>query len=294
MHLKKESYNQWICTNKRNVSLFIKREDVLHSEISGNKFRKLKYNLSEARKLKKETLLTFGGAYSNHIAAVAAAGKHCGFKTIGIIRGEELIHSYSKNPTLLKATQDGMHLKFISRENYREKDSKAFIEQLHEEFDDFYLIPEGGTNALAVKGCEEILITSDRDFDFICAAVGTGGTLSGLINSSKPHQKIYGFSALKGNFLIDEIKKFTFKENWKLFQEYHFGGYAKTNSKLFEFIEDFQIKYSIPLEPIYTGKTLYGIFDLMQKNFFPDNSKILAIHTGGLQGLNSELFKHLK
>ncbi|QED37567.1 1-aminocyclopropane-1-carboxylate deaminase/D-cysteine desulfhydrase [Antarcticibacterium arcticum] len=271
-----------------NISLYVKREDLLHPEVSGNKFRKLKHNLLAARGQNKDTLLTFGGAFSNHIAAVAAAGKLFGFKTIGIIRGEELAEDLSKtflqNPTLKYATSRDMELKFISRDNYREKDTPLFIEGLLGEFGDFYLLPEGGTNSLAIKGCEEILDEKSTGFDFICCAVGTGGTISGIINSSLPHQKIIGFPALKGNFLKDEILKYTSRKNWNLQKEYHFGGYGKINSALIDFINDFQKKYHIPLDPVYTGKMFFGIFDLIQSSAFPQNSRILAIHTGGLQG----------
>lgn len=271
-----------------NISLYIKREDLLHPEVSGNKFRKLKYNLLAARGQNKDTLLTFGGAFSNHIAAVAAAGKIFGFKTIGIIRGEELSGDLSKtflqNPTLQYAASKEMELKFISRDEYREKDNPLFIEGLLKEFGDFYLLPEGGTNSLAIKGCEEILDEKDAGFDFICCAVGTGGTISGIINASRPNQKVIGFPALKGDFLKNEILKYTSKTNWSLQQEYHFGGYGKINSALINFINDFQEKYHIPLDPVYTGKMFFGIFDLIQSSAFPQNSRILAIHTGGLQG----------
>lgn len=265
--------------------LSLKPEYLLHPIISGNKFRKLKYNLLEAKRSDRKTLLTFGGAYSNHIAAVAAAGKTFGFSTIGIIRGEELVDKIDSNPTLKFAKECGMKFKFISREDYRHQSTSSFIDQLKGGFGDFYLIPEGGTNDLAVKGCEEILTDADSEFDFICCSVGTGGTISGLINSSLPHQKILGFPALKGGFLQEEIAKFATKNNWELINDYHFGGYAKINQELISFINRFKSKYGIPLDPIYTGKMLFGIFDLMAKGYFPAGSKILAIHTGGLQGI---------
>lgn len=264
---------------------FIKPDYLIHPTISGNKYRKLKYNLIEAQKLNKSTLLTFGGAYSNHIAAVAAAGKEFGFSTIGIIRGEELTDKIDANPTLRFAQDCGMRFQFISREAYRDKTSASFIEQLKEEFGDFYLIPEGGTNALAVKGCEEILNEADFEFDYVCCSVGTGGTISGLINSSQPHQKILGFPALKGDFLREEIAKFASRNNWDLVNNYHFGGYAKINPELISFINAFKAKYKVPLDPVYTGKMLFGIFDMMKNGYFPKGSKILAIHTGGLQGI---------
>jgi 1-aminocyclopropane-1-carboxylate deaminase len=271
------------------VSLYIKREDLLHPQVSGNKFRKLKYNLAEANKLEHSQLLTFGGAYSNHIAAVAAAGKLMGFETIGIIRGEELgaelEKTFSQNPTLKFAASQGMKFHFVSRSNYREKENNAFIRSLKKQFGDFYLIPEGGTNKLAVKGCEEILTEVDKKFDFVCCAVGTGGTVSGLINSAEAHQQILGFPALKGDFLSAEIQKYTSAKNWKLITDYHFGGYAKITPELINFLNTFRNKYDIQLDPVYTGKMLFGIFDMMEKKTFPQNSRILAIHTGGLQGI---------
>src|SRR6218665_489671 len=190
---QQESFNQKIdISNDFGIEVYVKREDVLHSEISGNKFRKLKYNLTEARDLGFTKLLTFGGAYSNHIAAVAAAGKEFGFETIGVIRGEELQEKYLENPTLKKASENGMQFEFVTRTQYRDKNNVAFLDQLKNKFGDFYLIPEGGTNELAVKGCKEILTDNDKVFDFICCAVGTGGTISGIINSLKPHQKAIG------------------------------------------------------------------------------------------------------
>ena len=269
------------------IELWIKREDLLHPEVSGNKFRKLKYNLRAARESNYSRLLTFGGAYSNHITATAAAGKLFGFKTIGIIRGEELAAKpvNELNPSLQFAKECGMHLYYVSREEYRKKENPDFIEKLKSEFGEFYLLPEGGTNSLAIKGCSEILNNKDSEFDFICSAVGTGGTLAGLINSSKPHQKILGLSALNTEYLSGKISNRVSKNNWEIILNYHFGGYAKVNARLVEFINNFKEKYQIILDPVYTGKLLFGIFDLVEKNYFPENSKILAIHTGGLQGI---------
>ena len=211
----KHSINQPVILPKsKGVELCIKREDKIHPFVSGNKYRKLKYNLIEAKNKDFKTLLTFGGAYSNHIAAVASAGKTFGFKTIGVIKGEELKDNIADNTTLSFAKQCGMQFKFVSREDYRKKTSKAFIDNLESEFAAFYLIPEGGTNALAIKGCEEILNNEDESFDYICTAVGTGGTISGLINCSKPSQQVLGFSALKGGFLQQDISKFVTKTNW--------------------------------------------------------------------------------
>ena len=271
--------------NNRNIQLFIKREDLIHPFISGNKFRKLKYNIKEAQRLKYDTLLTFGGAFSNHISATAYAGKIGGFKTIGVIRGQEVKEKVETNPTLKFAQSCGMQLDFISRDTYRTKTNPEFIESLKSTFGEFYLIPEGGTNEFAVKGCEEILTPKDEDYDYICCCVGTGGTISGLINSSKQHQTVLGFPALKGDFLREDIRKFANQENWELITDYHFGGYGKIKPELITFINEFKKDYGIPLDPIYTGKMMFGIFDLIESQFFPENSKILAIHTGGLQGI---------
>lgn len=267
------------------ISLEIKREDLLHPFISGNKFRKLKYNLLQAKAENQETVLTFGGAYSNHIAALAFAGKEQGFKTIGVIRGDELGDKILENPTLCFAQECGMEFEFVTREAYRHKTVPDFIANLQQKFGSFYLVPEGGTNEYAIKGCGEILTEDDAKFDYICCAVGTGGTISGIINSSLPHQKVLGFPALKGDFLKDEIRKFATNKNWELITDYHFGGYGKVNEELIQFINQFYIQTQVPLDPIYTGKMFFGVIGLIQKNYFPDNSKILLIHTGGLQGI---------
>ena len=269
-----------------NFNLVIKREDQLHPDISGNKLRKLKYNILEAKRLNKTTLLTFGGAYSNHIAAVAALGKEYGFKTIGIIRGEELVNKVSINATLSFAKSCGMFFYFISRAEYRKKDELFFLENLKSIYGDFYLLPEGGTNDFAVKGCAEILTNKDTSFDYVCSSVGTGGTLAGLIKSSNSLQTVIGFSALKGTFQTSYINKFTRKKNYRILDDYCFGGYAKINIELIEFINDFKNKTTVSLDPIYTGKMIFGIFDLINKGYFKENSTILAVHTGGLQGIN--------
>jgi 1-aminocyclopropane-1-carboxylate deaminase len=268
-----------------NCQLFIRREDLIHPFISGNKYRKLKYNIIEAKNLNHKVLLTFGGAFSNHISATAYAGKINNFKTIGIIRGEELESKIDDNPTLSFAKSCGMEFLFVSREDYRRKSDIDFIEMLKSKFGDFYLIPEGGTNDLAVKGCEEILSEEDSKFDYICCCVGTGGTVSGIINASKEHQKILGFPALKGDFLNQDIRNFAKTKNWELITDYHFGGYGKIKPELITFINTFKEDYGIPLDPIYTGKMMFGIFNLIEKGFFQKDAKVLIIHTGGLQGI---------
>ena len=262
--------------------------------MSGNKLRKLKYNLLEAKHQQKEKLLTFGGAFSNHIAATAFAGQQAGFETIGIIRGDELEHKINKNPTLLFAKKHGMKLEFISRESYRLKNEKDFLFEIQKKYTNCYILPEGGTNDLAIKGCEEILTSEDQIFDYICCSVGTAGTIAGIVNSSFQNQTILAFPALKGDFVFDDIESKTIKKNWMLESDYHFGGYAKISSELITFINKFFKTYEIPLDPVYTGKMMFGVFDKIAKNEFPDNSKILVIHTGGLQGIDGMNLKLLR
>ena len=290
----KNSINQEVNFSEiegKGISLFIKREDQLHPFISGNKYRKLKYNLQEAQNQNKDAIVTFGGAFSNHIAATAAAGLLYNIRTIGVIRGDELANDLENvlrnNPTLKFASEHSMKFHFITRSEYRRKDTSELINNLKVQFGDFYLVPEGGTNHNAVKGCEEILTKEDKQFDYICSSIGTGGTISGLINSIKNHQKVIGFPVLKGDFLKNEIKKYILREdNWSLNTEYHFGGYAKVSEELITFINKFKAETNIPLDPVYTGKMMYGIIDLIRKGFFKERSKILAIHTGGLQGID--------
>ena len=277
--------NQNIQIINSTITLSIKREDLLHPFVSGNKFRKLKYNILKAKELNHKTLITFGGAFSNHIAAVAFACQEEGIQSIGIIRGDELADKIQNNPTLLFAQNCGMKFEFVSREEYQNKTSESFISRLNYKYGNHYLLPEGGTNELAILGCEEILTNQDSHFDYICCAIGTGGTISGIINSSNTNQKIIGFPALKGDFLKDEICKFANKNNWELITDYHFGGYGKITTTLINFINQFYIDTKIPLDPIYTGKMVYGVVDLLANNYFRNGSKILMIHTGGLQGI---------
>ena len=267
------------------VKVFIRREDLIHPFISGNKFRKLKYNLLQATKENHNTLLTFGGAYSNHIAATAFAGKEKGFQTIGIIRGDELASKIEENPTLKFAQECGMKFEFVSREEYRLKDTSDFSAKLKDKYGSFYLIPEGGTNVFAVIGCEEILTKEDAIYDYVCCSVGTGGTIAGISNSTSEKQKVLGFPSLKGDFLQKDICNFAKKDNFSLISDYHFGGYGKVKEELITFINSFYKENKIPLDPIYTGKMVFGVLDLIKKNYFPENSKILIIHTGGIQGV---------
>ena len=249
----------------------------------GNKWRKLKHNLLEARTHNHDTLATFGGAYSNHIYATAAAGQLFGFKTFGFIRGEE--HS-PLNPVLEFAASCKMKLFYIDREHYREKNLPKMEKFVLETCGRCYILPEGGSNALAVKGCEEIISEIKIDFDMICCAVGTGATFAGLVRSLKPGQKALGFSALKdGLFLKDEILKWLdasqAPSSWELNVDYHFGGYAKSQPQLYQFIQDFTARTNIPLDPVYTGKMMFGIYDLMKRQVLKRGSRVVAVHTGG-------------
>lgn len=178
-----------------------------------------------------------------------------------------------------------MQFYYVDRESYRNKYSENFLDALNQQYDDFYLLPEGGTNSLAVKGCEEILTNEDRQFDYVCTAVGTGGTLAGLVKSSGAKQTIIGFSALKGTFQTTEVEKYTSKNNFFITDAYCFGGYAKINEHLIHFINKFKDETKIPLDPIYTGKMMFGIIDMLKTGIIPKNSRILAVHTGGLQGI---------
>jgi len=270
---------------KAGVRVLVKREDLNHPFVSGNKWWKLKYNLEEAKMLRKNTLLTFGGAYSNHTYATAAAAHALGLKSIGIIRGEETL---PLNHTLTFAKSRGMELYYVSRADYRMKHEPEFIQKLQDQFGDFYLIPEGGTNALAVKGVAEFARQLDYevDFDYVCLSVGTGGTLAGVIEGLSDSKKIIGFSSLRGGeFLEEEIRTYTDKNgNWEIIHDYHFGGYAKTTLALIQFIEQIEKQFNLPLDPVYTSKMLFGVFDLLKNGFFKKGSTILLVHTGGLQG----------
>lgn len=287
----KKARNQFLYKDPKNgIELWIKRLDELEPKGVGNKIFKLKYNIQKAQQENYESILTFGGAFSNHIAAVAAVvASQNKLKSIGVIRGEELGENPTKtlrqNPTLAQAVQNGMQLEFVSRKLYRDKYNPKFINRLKNKFGEFYLLPEGGTNELAVKGCEEILTEEDKIFDYIISSVGTGGTLSGIINSSNPSQSIIGFTALKAD-LSSEIENYTQNNNWKLIEETEFGGYAKINKELVSFINRFTEDFEICLDPVYNAKMMYSIFKKIRNAEFKENSRILAIHTGGLQGIS--------
>jgi 1-aminocyclopropane-1-carboxylate deaminase len=297
-----------------NIRLYIKRDDLLHPSVSGNKFRKLKYNLQELQRLGKRGLVTFGGAFSNHIHATAAAGQLLGIPTVGIIRGERPL---VLSTTLTFAESCGMTLHFVSRAEYRDKD--LIFKNLESQYANYYWLPEGGSNTLAMQGTAEIVPEIIADLgaspDYICVACGTGGTVAGIVSSATilPNPiNVLGFAALKGDFLENEVEqllinaaqpkfeirnpilsfsrntegpRFEEKKHWAIQTDYPFGGYAKWTMPLVDFINDFKQKHHIQLDPVYTGKMLYGVFDLIEKGFFSKNATIVAVHTGGLQGI---------
>ena len=267
------------------VELWVKREDELHPLISGNKFRKLKYNIEEARQQRAHTLLTFGGAFSNHILATAAAAAEYGFKSAGIIRGEELASVVSSNATLSKAAKLGMKFVFVSRERYRELTADSEKARSLSEKGGQYLIPEGGSNSLAVKGVSELFIDEDIRADYICSPVGTGATLAGIVEGAHPTQKIRGYASLSHERLNDEVKRFTTKDSFEIIDNYTFGGYAKTTPELISKMNWFYKQTKILLDPIYTGKMIFGLLEDIRRGAFEKGSVILAIHTGGLQGI---------
>ncbi len=273
-------------TSTHEIELYLMRTDLNDLHISGNKLYKLKYNLEAAQRTNKETLLTFGGAFSNHIAAVAAAGKKYGFKTIGIIRGEK--HE-PLNPTLEFAITHGMQLDYVSRECYQNKAQLEQYVQKNHFNERMYLIPEGGNNELGILGCTTITNQLQIPFDYICCACGTGTTLTGIIRSLKREQHALGFQVLKGeNYMQTEISKqleaaHHSQSNWSIHEDYHFGGYAKIKNTLLTFMNEFEARHHVALEPIYTGKMMFGIYDLIQRGFFKKGEVIIAVHTGGLQ-----------
>lgn len=269
---------------KTGLRLLLKRDDLISPDIPGNKWRKLKYNLESARKQGHQALLTFGGAYSNHIRATAAAGYYFGFATLGVIRGEEHL---PLNPSLEYAVRGGMRLAYLDRTAYREKMSPQVIAMLHRRFGDFYLLPEAGSNADAVRGCAEIPGEIDCEFDLACCACGTGGTLAGLAHGLGPGQRALGFSVLKGGaFLMRDVAGFQCQAygavsgNWSIKCDFHFGGFARRNSALDQFIADFEARHALSLDWVYVAKMLYGIFALAQEGSFPDGTTIVAVITG--------------
>ncbi len=284
------------------VELSVLRLDCMHPWVNGNKWFKLKYNLLEAKQRNFTTLLTFGGAYSNHIFATAAAGNLFGFRTIGMIRGEERL---PLNPTLSFAVGQGMQLVYLNRDKYRERQTTALQAELQQRFGEVFIIPEGGSNLNGVRGCMEIVNTAA--FDTVCVACGTGTTLAGIVLSLQKGQRVIGFPVLKdGAFLETEIDSWLSNylasglptnyeaiASWELICNYHFGGYAKVNDELLLFSQQFTQEHGIPLDYVYTAKMFYGVMDLLKQGFFArgvgakrlvGRHRLLLIHTGGLQG----------
>lgn len=269
---------------KHEVNLWIKRDDLLHPVISGNKWRKLKYNLDEALSLGVDTIISMGGAYSNHLHALAYLGKIIDLKTIGIIRGER---PTALTPTLLDMESWGMELRFVSRSDYRHYRNYKHWQDFPGLKPNQFWLPEGGANGLALKGVAELANEIDIPYDTLCVACGTGATLAGLINAVSGKTSVLGFAALKNaEFLQSDVQLLLSEEfhNVEIFHDYHFGGFAKLKPTLALFITAFEQKTSIPLESVYTGKMLYGLYDLIAKNYFRPGQRIIAIHTGGLQG----------
>ncbi|MEN8192330.1 MAG: pyridoxal-phosphate dependent enzyme [Bacteroidota bacterium] len=271
-----------------SVNVYMKRIDLVHPVISGNKWYKMKYNIVEMNDLGFDTLLTFGGAYSNHIHAAAHAGKLFGFKTIGLIRGEEHL---PLNSTLQAAVNDGMELHYINRTRFKERDTEEFIDEIKAKFGDVFILPLGGTNNTALKGCAEIVEDFNLEYDYICSAAGSGGTSAGIIAGLAGNKKMIVFPALKGAEFMYELIEYLIMEysgkkysNWNLNTEYHFGGFAKLTKELVEFTKEFEQLNGFELDYIYTNKMVYGISNLINKGFFKSGETIVAVHSGGLQG----------
>lgn len=274
------------------TELWIKRDDLIHEEVSGNKWRKLKHYVEKAKG--RDGIVTFGGAYSNHIAATAATGRLLGIETIGIIRGDELCPS--SNHTLSKANSDGMRLLFVTREEYGFRDQLAYHKQIKQEYGNVVVVPEGGAGYEGIVGATEIIRGHD-DFDVVVVSCGTGTTLTGILISLKSHQHVIGFSALKGGDIKEEVCRMIgeyfldksiegdYLDAFSIFDEYHFGGYAKVDSILIDFMRSFYQHTNIKLDPVYTGKMMFGLFDQLKNNNKYSGKKILAVHTGGVQGI---------
>lgn len=275
-------------TEKNGVEIYVKRDDLIDEKVSGNKLFKLRQNVAFAKKEQLDTIVTFGGAFSNHIAATATYGNLSSLKTVGIIRGErpEIL-----NATLLHASNQGMDLEFISRSDYRLKNEPDYIAKLKKRFPNTLIIPEGGANLLGIEGAKEILNKATEKFDYVTTAMGTGTTFAGMVKGSEKSQKIIGLPIHKHDKLLDDINAIdqNFDQNnyskYDIINGYHFGGYAKWKPELIDFIQEIYDQFGLKLDPIYTGKALFGIFDLIDKNYFEAESKVLFIHTGGLQGV---------
>lgn len=264
------------------VELWLKRDDLLDLVISGNKWRKLKYILDHVLALNCHTIISMGGAYSNHLHALAYVGKKLGLKTAGLIRGEPQL-----TPTIADLQHWGMKVQFVSRTEYRQLRKYKHWQELPGLNTGEYWLTEGGALALALQGVTESVAEIKRPYDVICVPCGTGTTLAGVISAMTPKTQALGLAALKGDqFLTGDVEAMQTKPNgnWQINYDYCFGGFAKTNAELLNFMAQFTVQTGIQLEPVYTGKMLYGIYDLIQKRAFPCGTRIVALHTGGLQG----------
>lgn len=279
----------------KTLDLFVKRDDLIDSLVSGNKWRKLKYNIEQAQHKSCDGILTFGGAHSNHLVATAKACHTAGLKSVGFVRGEELTRD--SNATLKDCTSFGMELVFVTREEYRNKDDWEYINQLRHGFPTYHIVPEGGANFYGVVGCQEILKETDNDFDHVFLSAGKGTTAAGVILSAGVHTKVHIVSALKGDFMEAQVTKMLnsvcfdeelvneLKSKTVFHNDVHFGGYAKTTPELLAFIADFKDQTNLPLDSIYTGKAMFLLIQEWKKGTLGDNKKLLFIHTGGLQGM---------
>ena len=270
--------------NSNNIKLFIKREDLIHDIVSGNKWRKLNYNFKYIKEKKIKKILSFGGAYSNHLHALSWLAKKNNIKSFGLVRGCELS---IENPTLSFCKKNKMDLFFLDRSTYRDnKYNNPIFKTIIKSEDNIFVIPEGGFNEFGIKGCEEIMNEVNEHYDIICCSIGSGCTAVGIIKSLKFDQSFLGFSSFKNNSQIKNIISEKVKTmNWEINSEYNFGGFGQVNDELKKFIKDFKNTYAIMLDPIYTSKLFFGLFDMISKNKLPKDSRILALHTGGLQGL---------
>ncbi|MGC0414830.1 1-aminocyclopropane-1-carboxylate deaminase/D-cysteine desulfhydrase [Embleya sp. AB8] len=277
----------------RDLRLWLKRDDLIHPEVPGNKWRKLKYNLVAAREQGQRTLLTFGGAYSNHLRATAAAGHALGLATVGVVRGEELADR-PLNPSLAFAVERGMRLVFVDRATYRAKHTAPVLDALLAAHGPAYVLPEGGSNEAAVRGCAELPAELDDEtgdepgdgFDVVCVAVGTGGTLAGLAAGLSPGRRALGFAALRGDFLTAEVADLQRRtygaptDNWHVATDFHHGGYARRSPELDTFLADFAHRHDFAPEPIYVGKMLFGLFALAERGTFAPGTRLVAVITG--------------
>jgi 1-aminocyclopropane-1-carboxylate deaminase len=265
---------------EKKVRVLVKRDDLTHLYISGNKYRKLKYNVELALNSGIKNLMTFGGAYSNHIAAFAETCKILNLNGRAIIRGEEL--SPDSNPTLKRANECGIDLIFVNRNDYQDK------EKLSQKYGHgYWVIPEGGSNEFALGGVSELL-DEQKYPDFVITAMGTGGTFAGLVSNKNYSGKVLGIPVLKNAFFLkQDVNNFLGNaQNDKMlyFFEYHFGGYGKYNQILLDFIQEFESKHAIQIEHVYTAKMIFAAYDLIKTDYFPQGSEIMLLHTGGLQG----------